>query len=129
MNLANGKITASSTRGSKFAAANVLDDSFDTYWTTADGVKNASLTLDLRGETSVDTVMLQENIALGQRVKQFAVQTWNGAEFQTVAQATTIGYKRILKFPRTATTRFRVVIEDAKASPVISTLKLYDSAK
>ena len=129
VNLAKGKITASNIRGSKFNAASVLDDSFDTYWTTADGVTNASLTLDLGGETTLDTVMLQENIALGQRVKQFAVQTWNGAEFQTVAQATTIGYKRILRFPRTMTTRVRVVIEDSKASPVISTLKLYDSAK
>lgn len=129
VNLAKGKITASNIRGSKFNAASVLDDSFDTYWTTADGVTNASLTLDLGGETSIDAVMLQENIALGQRVKRFAVQTWNGAEFQTVAQATTIGYKRILRFPRTMTTRVRVVIEDSKASPVISTLKLYDSAK
>lgn len=129
VNLAKGKITASNSRGRRFDAANVLDDSFDTYWTTADGVKNASLTLDLGRQTDIDTVVLQENIALGQRIKAFTVQSWNGAEFLTVSKATTIGYKRILRFNRTRTERIRVVIEDAKASPVISTLELYNSGK
>ncbi len=126
-NLAKGKITASNSRGNMFGAANVLDDSFDTYWTTADGVKNASLTLDLVRQTDIDTVVLQENIALGQRIKAFAVQSWNGAEFATVSKATTIGYKRILRFNRTRTDKIRIVIEDAKASPVISTVRLYNS--
>jgi len=92
-------------------------------------VTNATLTLDLGRETSIDGVMLQEYIALGQRIKRFTVQTWNGSEFQTVATATTIGYKRILKFPRTATTGVRVVFDEAKASPAISTLRLFDTRK
>ncbi|MBK6588455.1 MAG: alpha-L-fucosidase [Acidobacteria bacterium] len=128
-NLAKGTITTSNTRGSRFAPANVIDGSYDTYWTTTDGVTNATLTLDLGRETSIDGVMLQEYIALGQRIKRFTVQTWNGSEFQTVATATTIGYKRILKFPRTATTGVRVVFDEAKASPAISTLRLFDTRK
>ncbi|MFT3743236.1 MAG: alpha-L-fucosidase [Pyrinomonadaceae bacterium] len=125
--LAKGKITASNTRGPRFAAANVLDSSFDTYWTTADGVTNATLTLDLGRETDIDTVVLQENIALGQRIKQFSIETWNGSKFQTVSHATTIGYKRIVRFSKTKTSKVRIVIEDAKASPVISTLQVFNS--
>ncbi|MEQ1604326.1 MAG: alpha-L-fucosidase [Pyrinomonadaceae bacterium] len=128
-NLTKGKITASNTRGPRFAAANVLDDSFDTYWTTADSVTNAILTLDLGRETEIDTVVLQENIALGQRVKQFAVQVWDGSEFKTVSRATTIGYKRLIRFTKTTTDKVRIVIEDAKASPVISSLEVYNSRK
>ena len=124
-NLARGTITATNTRGKdkRFAAANVLDGSFDTYWAAGDGVTNASLTLDLGRETEIDTVLLQENIALGQRVRRFTVQAWNGSEFTTLSKQTTIGYKRIVRFNKTRTSKVRIVIEDAKACPVISTLR------
>lgn len=122
-------ITATNTRGSRFSAANVLDDSFETYWAASDGVTKASLTLDLGRETAIDTILIQENIALGQRVKSFTIEVWNGTEFKAVAGQTTIGYKRILRFPRVKTTKVRINIEDAKASPVISTLQLFNSGR
>ena len=130
-NLAHGKITATNVRGKdrQFAADNVLDGSFDTYWATDDGVTNASLTLDLGKDTDIDTVVLQENIALGQRVKRFSVQVWNGSDFVTVSRQTTIGFKRILRFDRTNTSKVRIVIEDAKASPTISTFEIYSSGR
>src|SRR6185369_8180051 len=126
-NLAYGKITASNVRGNdrQFAADNVLDGAFDTYWATNDRVTNASLTLDLGKDTDIDTVVLQENIALGQRVKRFSVQVWNGSDFVTVSRQTTIGYKRIVRFDRTHTSKVRIVIEDAKACPTISTFEIY----
>lgn len=129
-NLAKGKITASNVRGRdrRFTADNVLDGDIDTYWATDDGVTNAVLTLDLGRETEIDTVLLQENIALGQRVKRFAIQTWNGSEFVTVSHQTTIGYKRIVRFPKTRTSKVRIVIEDARSCPAISTLEIYYSA-
>ena len=128
-NLAKGTITASNIRGGerRLAATNVLDSSFDTYWATDDGVTNASLTLDLGQETDLDTVLLQENIALGQRVRRFSIQAWNGAEFATVSRQTTIGYKRIVRFSRSKTSKIRIVIEDARACATVSTLELYDS--
>jgi len=128
-NLAHGKISATNVRGndSQFAADRMLDGSFDTFWATDDGVTHASLTLDLGKDTDVDTVVLQENIALGQRVKRFSIQVWNGSDFVTVAHQTTIGYKRILRFPNVRTSKLRVVIEDAKACPTISTFEIYNS--
>lgn len=129
-NLAKGTITASNVRGNdkRFAAGKVLGGSFDTYWATDDGVKNASLTLDLGREVDLDTVLLQENIALGQRVKRFSIQAWNGKEFVTVSRQTTIGYKRIVQFDTARTSRVRIVIDDAKACPAISTLEIYNSS-
>lgn len=128
VNLAKGTITASNTRGGgkRFAASNVLDGSFDTYWATDDGVINASLTLDLGVAKEIDTVLLQENIALGQRVKRFSIEVWNGSEFMTVSRQTTIAYKRIVRFPKVVTSKVRIVIADARACPVISTLGIYD---
>ncbi len=128
--LAVRKVAATNTRAGRFAAANVLDASYETYWATGDGVKNASLTFDLGRETEIDTVLLQENIAFGQRVKEFSIQVWNGlGEFTTVSRQTTIGYKRIVRFPRVTTKRVRLVIGDAKAGPVISTIQLFNSGR
>ena len=129
VNLAKGQITASNVRGNDklFAANRVLDGNFGTYWATDDGVTNASLTLDLGRETAIDTIVLQENIALGQRVKRFSVQSWNGVEFTAISHQTTVGYKRIVRFPRVMTTKLRIVIEDSRSAPVISTLEIYDS--
>ena len=113
--------------GQALAAANVLDGSFETYWATDNGVTNL-ITLDLGRDTGFDTVLLQENIALGQRVKRFSIEVWNDSAFQPVAQQTTIGYKRIVRFSKTRTSKVRVVIEDAKACPTVST-ELYNSGK
>ncbi len=128
-NVAHGKITASNTRGGskRFAAANLLDGLFDTYWAADDGVNKASITLDLGRETDFDSILLQENISLGQRVKKFSIQAWKDSAFALISDHTTIGYKRIIRFAPTRTSKIRIIIEDAKASPAISTLQLFDS--
>jgi alpha-L-fucosidase len=90
-------------------------------------VNSSSFTLDFGKETELNTVLLQENIALGQRVKKFSVQIWDGQSFKTVSQNTTIGYKRIIRFPKVKTNKIKIVIEDSKACPTISTLEIYNS--
>lgn len=121
------RIAASNTRGNSkaFSPRKVLDNSFESYWATDDYVTSASLTIDLRNEVEVSTVMIQENIALGQRVKKFSIQAWNGREYVTISTNTTIGYRRIVKFPATKTKRLRIQFEAAKSSIVISTIKIF----
>ncbi len=126
-NLAAGKVTASNVRGKdkSFAAENVLDGKSQTYWATDDGVTSATLELDLGREVECNRFVVQENIALGQRVKKFSLHTWNGNSFTPVASQTTIGYKRILRFPTIKTSKLKLVIEEAKACPTITNLELY----
>lgn len=128
-NLAVGKITASNVRGKDktFSAEKLLDNNFDTYWATNDNVKNAEITLDFGIETELNTILLQENIALGQRVKKFSVQIWKDGKFETVSENTTIGYKRIVRFPKVKTNKIKIVIEDAKACPAIATFEIYNT--
>ena len=70
-------------------------------------------------------MVLQEYIELGQRVKKFSVELYQNGEWKKVADATTVGYKRILPLNGVKADKLRVVIEDAKACPVISTLGIY----
>jgi len=126
-NLAHGKITASNSRGNSrlYAPENVLDGSPKTYWATNDGITSASLEIDFGREIDFNRFLVQENIAFGQRVKKFSLQIWNGKSWEAIARQTTIGYKRILRFPTVKTRKLKFVIEDAKACPTITNLEIY----
>lgn len=124
---ANAKATTNSHRGNvaNYAAANLTDGNKDTYWTTNDDVTTASIEVDLGKTQTVKYVTLKEHIQLGQRVKEFNVEAWQNGTWQKVAQATTIGHKRILKLNPLTTNKIRVNITSAKASPVISAIEVY----
>lgn len=126
--LARGKkVHAGTWRGHDphFRPANVTDGLDSTYWCTDDTVTSASLTIDLEAEKTVNCILVREFIPLGQRVEKFSVDAWQNGGWHSMAEATTIGNKRILRFPGVKTTRIRLNIEMSKACPVISTVELY----
>jgi alpha-L-fucosidase len=123
----NRPATASNTRGNDaaFAAGNVTDGRPDTYWATDDGVTAADLTIDLGGRRTLNRVLLQEHIPLGQRVKAFKVEAWDGEAWKTITERTTIGARRILRFEAVTTAKLRVRITDSRACPTLSTVSAY----
>lgn len=127
--LLNGaRVKASESRGRKFGARNVTDGDAGTYWAPKDGTLNASLEFKLPSKQSVGKVLLQENIALGQRVKAFTVEYNDGTAWHPVPcdeQMTTIGYKRILRFPSVEATALRVTVTDSRACPCIGTVQAF----
>lgn len=62
---------------------------------------------------------------MGQRVKAFTLEAFVGDEWQVVATGSTIGYKRILRFPTVETQKLRFTINDAKACPLLSNVEIY----
>src|SRR5262249_13825739 len=112
---------------SRFNAEKTIDGNATTFWATDDGVTEAALELDFGREMEFNTFLAQENIALGQRVKKFSLEIWNGAGWETVARQTTIGYKRILRFPTVRTGKLKFNIESARACPTITTVEIYNS--
>jgi len=128
VNLAlNAKAKADTYRGKSkdYAASNVTDANPETYWATDDGVTNGSVEIDLGGEKTVKYVLLQEYIRLGQRVKSFTIDVWQDDSWKQVGEATTIGYKRIVKIDPVETGKIRINILEAKACPVISNVEVY----
>jgi alpha-L-fucosidase len=123
------KISASNVRGNskEFGAEKTIDGNKDTYWATDDGITNASLTIDFPKPTIFNRFLVQEYIRLGQRVKAFTVEAFVDGAWKEVAKATTIGYKRILRFPGVKATRARFTITDSKSCPVISNLGIYNA--
>jgi alpha-L-fucosidase len=60
-------------------------------------------------------------------VKKFSLQFWNGENWETVARQTTIGHKRILRFPAVKTGRLKFTVESARACPVITNIEVYNA--
>ncbi|WP_291125900.1 discoidin domain-containing protein [Flavobacterium sp. UBA6031] len=130
INLAlNKKATSSNVSGNseKYGAAMAVDGKKNTYWATDDNTKTASLTIDLGKPTLFNRFMAQEYIRLGQRVKAFTVEAFVDGNWKEIAKATTIGYKRILRFPAVKATQVRFNITDSKCNPVISNIGIYDA--
>ncbi len=118
---------ATNTRGKNtiFSAKNATDGKPDTYWATDDAVKTASLEIALQQPTELNAVLLQEYIALGQRVKKFSIEVEVGGKWQRVASGTTIGNRRIVRFPAVQATKIRVNIEDSRACVVLCNIEAY----
>ena len=126
--LLKASIKASSTRGKAFTTKNLTDGQFDTYWATPDGVTTATLDITLKNAQPLNRLMLSEYIPLGQRVRKFAVEYLDGKQWLPlkVGEATTtIGYKRLLRFPTVTTKRLRIRFEDSRGPLCINGLGAY----
>ena len=97
----------------------------DTYWTTDEDVTAAALEVDLGAPTRFNRSMIQEYLPLGQRVEAYAIDAWDGGEWRQVVAGTTVGHKRLDRFPDVTAARVRLTVEKAKACPAIRTFGVY----
>ncbi|MEP0710777.1 alpha-L-fucosidase [Algoriphagus sp.] len=130
VNLASYAIAEANTdRGKGYEVKNVLDEDFETYWTTPDGAPTGEITIDFGAETTFNRLMLQEYTNLGQRVKAFVLEREKDGNWEKIAEGTTVGFKRILRFPDVTTTKVRIRITDGKDIPLISKVGIYNAPK
>ena len=122
-------ITATNTRSNNSAVkvSHLNDGTGATYWATSDDAPNTAITLTYKKPVTFNRVVLQEYIALGQRVRSFSVEILENGSMKEIAHGTTIGHKRILRLPASTTTQVRINILEAKAAPVISEVQLYNA--
>lgn len=126
--LAQASVEASSTRGKKFAAKNVLDKNWDTYWATEDNVTNGKLIFSFKEPTAFNRLLIQEYIPLGQRVRTFKIEVEKNGKWlpvQPYDSTTTIGYKRILRFKTITADKICINFLDARGPLCINNVKAY----
>lgn len=104
---------------------NAFDTNFNTYWLAND--PTGYLEVDFGKEITCNRLLLQEYIPEGQKVKSFSVECWQEGQWNELASATTIGYKRILRFLPVKTQKLRIRIHEALAPPMISTVAVYNA--
>ena len=119
-------IEASSERGYRFRASKLSDNDYDSFWCPEDKDENISLTLSFDTPRTFNRIQLQEYIALGQRVSGFNIEAMDSeGSWHTVAEATTIGYKRIVLTDMLTTQKLRINITSALAVPVLNSISIF----
>lgn len=76
--------------------------------------------ITLAAPATINRIMLAEPVATsGERVEEHAVDAWVDGKWQEIAQATNIGFKRILRFPDVTTSRLRIRVLSSRLDPSI----------
>ncbi|WP_236973784.1 alpha-L-fucosidase [Membranihabitans maritimus] len=130
MKEAEVKASTHRLNNSVFSAENVKDDDPETYWSTDDFTRSGKLIIDFGEKIYFNRLLIQEYIPLGQRVDSFTVEVLSeSGDWETVAEETTIGYKRILRLEDRWTRKVRLNIVSSLASPAISKISIYNAPK
>jgi len=120
-----GTIVATHTRGFRFLESFVVDSDLDSYWASKDNALEASIGVNFDRPTAVNTILLQEYIPLGQRVTGFVVKAKQGDVWTEVARGTTIGNRRIVRWPSLEADAISVDLT-GKAALTIANMELYN---
>ena len=82
----------------------------------------------LQEDKQINVVLLQEDIARGQRVEHFTVEARVKGVWQPVGEGTTVGYKRMLRFPALKADALRVCIDGSRLDAHICNVAAYYAA-
>lgn len=108
-------------------AQQLADGNPDTYFTIQR--MPSSIEIELDEAQTIDVFEIQEYIQKGQRVESFFVEAMLNGEWHEITRGTTIGHKRLLRFPPVYSNKIRVTIEQSRHHALISEIGLYQSAE
>lgn len=88
-----------------------------------------SIVLKLPKPSRIDTIILQESIFSGERVRAYRIeaQTEGNALWRLLGEGSAIGHKRIQPVAAQIVKAVRLVVTEAVADPVIKTLAAFDT--
>lgn len=92
------------------------------YWNATPGSEKV---YSLKPNAEMNVVMLQEDITKGQRVEAFTVEALTDNGWKEVGKGTTIGYKRMLRFPAVKASKLRVKIDECRLTAYVSQVAAY----
>lgn len=109
--LKNCKVSAGNTRSRHFSPKYVLDEEYTHYWATEDGARHAEIVFEFPQATVFNRLLLQEYVPMGQNVDAFCLDYYSNGKWlpiETNEPLTTIGYKRLVRFPTVKAEKLRV---------------------
>ncbi len=101
----------------------LFDGKNSTFW-MASPTKN-TISVELITPLSINNIMLQEPIALGQRVSSFEVELVDESGNKEVIKAGTIGHKRMITFKERKLKSFQIRFTGSRGPVLISNLEAY----
>jgi alpha-L-fucosidase len=88
--------------------------------------QGSTISLKLDQSQVLNHLILQENIAQGQRVRKFRIEARVKGRWQEVASGSSIGHKYILPFETLKTSRLRLLVEESVAAPQIENFAVFN---
>jgi alpha-L-fucosidase len=83
------------------------------------------ITLGLDAPAQIDTVILQEDIAKGERVRQYRIEGRSGGQWRTLGEGSSIGHKRIQPLASIAVDALRVVATQSVGTPLFRSVAAF----
>ncbi|MCY2931717.1 MAG: hypothetical protein NTV86_19935 [Planctomycetota bacterium] len=81
--------------------------------------------LKLDSPTTINHVILMEQIAEGERIRQFVVEGFAGGAWKELTKGTCVGHKRIARFDDVQVSKVRLRVTQSLAEPLIRKLAVY----
>lgn len=106
------KVTNTRSNSSLFSPQNLVDNDRYSYWATDDSITHPEVTLVWEKPITFNLIRLRENIRLGQRIEEVALDIFENGVWKPIGKATSIGGNRLIKLDREVTTtqlRLRVL--------------------
>lgn len=128
INLAKkSRIITTSDRGNlhSYSGNNMKDGNLNTYWSTDDSVRKASIVIDLIKAHQLNYLLLSEYLPLGERIKRFTIDVFIENRWEDIAEGHAVGKLKIINLQGINTAWIRINIEDSSDSPAISEIEIY----
>lgn len=87
------------------------------------------LTMPFSAGSDVDTVVLQEDIRRGERVRSYVLEERSGDLWTKIGEGSAVGHKRIHPVPRRAYTAIRLCITASAGTPILRTFAAFDTGQ
>ena len=121
--LSNAKITCKVSEGKP---RNIIDNNYDTSVLPNMKTGEAVFLFKLKQPVTFNVLSVQEDIRKGQRVEAFTLEVKDAhGKWQKATEGTTVGHKRLLKFPLQTAKEVRLTIQQVRAVPAIAEIGLY----
>ncbi|MCP3930287.1 MAG: family 43 glycosylhydrolase [Bacteroidetes bacterium] len=105
-------------------AKNILDMDAKSYQLLSE--KNNTLLITTPQPITTNRLVIQEAITThSERIEAHALDAWINDAWKEVASATSVGYKRILRFPEVTSSMFRIRILKTRFQPAISNVSAH----
>jgi alpha-L-fucosidase len=120
-------VNTGSVRGNtrEFGGEKAVDGDDNTYWATSDGARRATLEVDMEGPVEINTVAMEEAMGLTQQVQGYKVEGQVDSDWKLLSQGTTIGDRKVDRFPKVTVWKVRLTILKSQAYPAIRKFGLY----
>ena len=89
------------------------------------GTSGTAREYDVQKDALVNAFMIQEDISKGQRIESFLVEAYKDGAWIHLAEGTTVGYKRLVRFSDTRPERIRVTIRSVRGIANVSAVGLF----